>query len=126
MAFISYIYRLKLDTDLSSLLQAFKKCGSSALFAPQQHTMVHWGLDVHVVDRHNSSMLQLHGHVLQRGQAERHGACAHRVLIVCALKQRNRQLKHPADNEQLVAGDFSRNALKKSIHSDFSLLFVAL
>lgn len=34
--------------------------------------MMHWGLDVHAVDRDNPSVLQLHCHVLQRGQAERH------------------------------------------------------
>lgn len=32
--------------------------------------MVHWHLDVHVIDSDESSMLQLHCHVLQRRQAE--------------------------------------------------------
>lgn len=32
--------------------------------------MVHWRLDVHAIDSDDSSMLQLHGHVLQRRQAE--------------------------------------------------------
>lgn len=38
----------------------------------QWRTIMHWGLDVHVVDRNNTSMLQLYCHVLQRGQAECH------------------------------------------------------
>lgn len=52
---------------------------------PKIHTINHWGLDVHTVDRHYSSMLQLHCHVLQRRQAERHWACAHSILIICTL-----------------------------------------
>lgn len=49
--------------------------------------MVHWCLDVHAVDRDNSSVLQLHRHVLQRGQTQGDRACAHGILIVCTLKQ---------------------------------------
>lgn len=48
---------------------------------------MHWGLDVHTVDRNKSSMLQLHGHVLQRGQAERHGARTNSFWIICTLTQ---------------------------------------
>lgn len=57
--------------------------------------MVHWHLDVHAIDRDNSSVLQLHCHVLQRGQTQGDRACAHGILIVCTLKQWNGRKMFP-------------------------------
>lgn len=54
---------------------------------PVQPTVVHRCLDVHAVDRDNTSMLQLHCHVLQRGQTQGDRACTYGILIVCTLKQ---------------------------------------
>lgn len=80
---------------------------------PKWHTMMHWGLDVHAVDRDNSSVLQLHCHVLQRGQGERHRACAHSILIVCALKH-SISSRNTEDDKQLVAAKWRRKTNAKN------------
>lgn len=78
---------------------------------PKYRTMAHWGLDVHAVDRNNSSMLQLDCHVFQRGQAECHWACAHSILIISTLKHK----KQPHCYKWWIAGDMGVTACQCSI-----------
>lgn len=49
------------------------------------NTMMHWGLDVHTVDRYDSSMFEFHCHVFKRGQTEGHRARAHSLLVISTL-----------------------------------------
>lgn len=49
--------------------------------------MVHWRLDVHAIDRDDSSVLKLHCHVLQGGQTECNWARAYGILIISTLEQ---------------------------------------
>lgn len=55
--------------------------------------MVHWRLDVHAIDRDDSSVLKLHHHVLQGGQTECYWARAYGLLIISTLEQ-NTQIPH--------------------------------
>lgn len=62
-----------------------------------KHTVMHWQLDVHAVDRDDSSVLQLHCRVLQGGQAERYRARAYGILVICTL---NKAAKSPTVKEK--------------------------
>lgn len=81
--------------------------------------MMHWSLDIHAVDRNNSSVLQLHCHVLQKGQAQRNWACAHSILIICTLTHKNNNCSQGAvDEKQLAAQSVInvRGKKKKNFH----------
>ena len=67
--------------------------------APPSGTMMHWGLDVHAVDRDSAPVLQFDHHAVQRGQGEGHGARADRVLVVSTLTHRER---HRVNNVRLT------------------------
>lgn len=76
-------------------------------------------------------MLQLHCHVLQRGQAERHRACAHSILIICTLNHNNNNMSQKywcwqaASARKVTATDshvFHVDFKKASITCTFSIM----